>query len=58
MLKGAGGVGLELALGLGVGLGGGAGGQVCFVSFQQITFTLGNIISSKAIFPEKSTDLP
>ena len=56
MLKGAG-VGLELALGLGLGLGGG-GGQVCFVSFQQITFTLGNIISSKAIFPEKSTDLP
>ena len=57
MLKGAGGggVGLELALGLGLGLG---GGQVCFVSFQQITFTLGNIISSKAIFPEKSTDLP
>ena len=53
MLKGA---GLELALGLGLGLGG--GGQVCFVSFQQITFTLGNIISSKAIFPEKSTDLP
>ena len=37
---------------------GGGGGQVCFVSFQQITFTLGNIISSKAIFPEKSTDLP
>ena len=36
----------------------GGGGQVCFVSFQQITFTLGNIISSKAIFPEKSTDLP
>ena len=56
MLKGAGGGGgLELALGLGLGLG---GGQVCFVSFQQITFTLGNIISSKAIFPEKSTDLP
>ena len=48
-------MGLELALGLGLGLG---GGQVCFVSFQQITFTLGNIISSKAIFPEKSTDLP
>ena len=58
MLKGAGGGGwgLELALGLGLGLGG--GGQVCFVSFQQITFTLGNIISSKAIFPEKSRDLP
>ena len=37
---------------------GGGGGQVCFVSFQQITFTLGNIISSKAIFPEKSRDLP
>ena len=48
-------MGVELALGLGLGLG---GGQVCFVSFQQITFTLGNIISSKAIFPEKSTDLP
>ena len=36
----------------------GGGGQVCFVSFQQITFTLGNIINSKAIFLEKSTDLP
>ena len=48
-------MGLELALGLGLGVG---GGQVCFVSFQQITFTLGNIIRSKAIFPEKSTDLP
>ena len=59
MLKGAGGVGvgLELALGLGLVLGLG-GGEVCFVSFQQITLTLGNIISSKAIFPEKSTDLP
>ena len=51
-------MGLELALGLGLGLGGWGGGQVCFVSFQKITFTLGNIISSKAIFPEKSTDLP
>ena len=36
----------------------GEGGQVCFVSFQQVTVTLGNIIDSKALFPEKSTDLP
>ena len=53
MLKGTGGGGgLDLALGLGLG------GHVCFVSFQQINFTLGNFTNSKAIFPEKSTDLP
>ena len=57
MLKGAGGgVGVRASVRVRVRVGG--GGQVCFVSFQQITFTLGNIISSKAIFPEKSRDLP
>ena len=56
MLKGAGGGGVRASVRVRVRVGG--GGQVCFVSFQQITFTLGNIISSKAIFPEKSTDLP
>ena len=56
MLKGAGGGGgVRASVRVRVRVG---GGQVCFVSFQQITFTLGNIISSKAIFPEKSTDLP
>ena len=59
MLKGAGGGGggVRASVRVRVRVGGG-GEQVCFVSFQQITFTLGNIISSKAIFPEKSTDLP
>ena len=57
MLKGAGGVGGGVTASVRVRVRVG-GGQVCFVSFQQITFTLGNIISSKAIFPEKSTDLP
>ena len=33
-------------LGLRLGLGWG-GGQVCFVTFEQITFTLGNFIHSK-----------
>ena len=57
MLKGAGGGGgVRASVRVRVRVGG--GGQVCFVSFQQITFTLGNIISSKAIFSEKSTDLP
>ena len=56
MLKGVRGGGVRASVRVRVRVGG--GGQVCFVSFQQITFTLGNIFSSKAIFPEKSTDLP